>query len=260
MNINILSSRCASSPAGNGNWVAEKTRRFVFDRDSFSFANELVWQYRFDPKTGTTTSFRNQTPPRYAHRCFVLARSARQFFYHAHFRPGQPIVSDREYHSLIRQVVLRSPRFSSIESNKIEIPGYDCLRSFSQGQMAVLQSACGGAWQSYLLRSHWRMILPVSRRHQSCMVEQIVRSFPKRIIPIVHIFRFPKIAINHGVLLFDYCESASEIAFQSYDPNLPDHPMPLVYNRKDRTFYFPRTHYWAGGRVDVVETYCGWLY
>lgn len=56
-------------------------RRFEFARDSFAFANELVWEYRFDAVTGKTTFSQRVPPPNYAHRCFVLARSARQFLY-----------------------------------------------------------------------------------------------------------------------------------------------------------------------------------
>ena len=244
----------------HGHIAANGSRRFEFGRDAFSFANELVWEYRFDPKTGATSTFRNPVPPQYAHRCFVLARSARQFLYHARFASNQPVATAQDYDALIRRVVSRSPRHPSAMQDKVVIPGYDGLRSFSRAQTAVLQAACGGAWQSYFLRSHWRMILPVSRSHQERMVAQIIQSFSARSAPILHIFRFPQLTINHGILLFNWSENRSEIRFQTYDPNLPDHPVDLVYNRAGRTFYFPRAHYWSGGRVDVVETYCGWLY
>ena len=59
-----------------------------FDRDSFSFANELVWEYRFDPASNTMITTRNERPAPYTHRCFVLVRSARQFFYHARGIPS----------------------------------------------------------------------------------------------------------------------------------------------------------------------------
>jgi len=240
--------------AGNG------SRGFEFPRDTFSYANELVWEYRFDPATGQVSSFRSQKPPTYAHRCFVMVRSARQFLYHARFEPGRPAANPKELYRLVRQVVSRSPRRPCAEADKIVFAGFESLRAFSQAQTAVLQAACGGAWQSYFLRSHWRMILPVPRRHQERMATQIVESFGRLAAPIVHLFRFPRLSINHGILLFGCRESASEIRFQAYDPNQPEGPVELIYNRGDRTFYFPRAHYWAGGRVDVVETFCGWLY
>ena len=89
--------------------TAAPPRRFEFERDTFAFANELVWEYRCDPATQKMISRRNEPPPTYAHRCFVMVRSARQFFYHARFEPA-PVADEQTYRRLIREVVSRSPR------------------------------------------------------------------------------------------------------------------------------------------------------
>jgi hypothetical protein len=34
----------------------------------------------------------------------------------------------------------------------------------------------------------------------------------------------------------------------------------LIYRRAEQTFHLPRNHYWAGGRVDVIEVFRGWIY
>jgi hypothetical protein len=83
---------------------------------------------------------------------------------------------------------------------------------------------------------------------------------PDRRASIVHLFRFPALSINHGIVLCDIAEMAAGLRFAAYDPNQPGQPTELEYHRADRTFYFPRNHYWAGGPVQVVETYCSWLY
>ncbi len=235
-------------------------RRFQFERDTFAFANELVWEYRFDPATGEVSTFKNDPRPAYAHRCFVMVRSARQFFYHARFDPARSVADEPTYRALIREVVSRSPRRASAEADKIIIPGYDCLHSFSQAQTPLLKGECGGAWQSYFLRSHWRMILPMSRPHQERMARHLVKVFPKRIAPIIHLVRFPQLTINHGMVLFGFEETESAIRFSAYDPNIPGHPAELTYDRAQQTFFLPRTHYWGGGRTDVVEVYRGWFY
>lgn len=123
--------------------AARDQRRFQFERDTFAFHNELVWEYRFDPATCRPTTCRNEPPPTYAHRCFVMVRSARQFFYHARF---------------------------------------------------------------------------------------------------------------------DFIETEAAIRFVAYDPNIQEHPAELTYDRARRTFFLLPNHYWAGGRVDVVEVYRGWFY
>jgi hypothetical protein len=245
------------APGLNG---SRAPRRFVFERDTFAFANELVWEYRFDAATGRTTTVRNDPPPTYAHRCFVVARSARQFLYHARFDAALPAPDDPQCRRLIRDVLSRSPRLASVPGNEVIIPGYDGLRAFSQAQERLLKAECGGAWQSYFLRSHWRMVFPISRRHQDRTARQLVAAFPARIAPIVHLVRFPQLTINHGIVLFDWSETPTGLRFLAYDPNIPARPAELIYDRAMRTFIFPRNHYWPGGRVDVIETYCGWFY
>ncbi len=235
-------------------------RPFLFERDTFAFAHELVWQYRFDPATGAMSAVRSDPPPTYFHRCFVMARSARQFLYHGRFEPELPVADAHTYRRKIGEVVSRSPRRPGGEAGRIIIPGYDCLRAFSRAREALLKAGCGGPWQSYLLRSHWRMVFPVWRRHQARVARQLMKSLRERSAPIVHLFRFPRVTINHGVVLFSAAEREGRIEFEAYDPNIPDHPVALIFDLAAQAFSFPRTHYWAGGRVSVIEIYCGGLY
>jgi hypothetical protein len=235
-------------------------RRFEFDRDTFAFANELVWEYQFDAALQRIISRTCHPPNTYTHRCFVMVRSARQFFYHARFDAAQPVADAETYRRRVREIVSRNPRIVSSEDRRVTVPGYASLRSFSAAQAAVLKAHCGGAWQSYFLRSHWRMILPVPRRHQERTATQLVRSVAERRAAIVHLFRFPQLTINHGIVLYDLAETATGLRFSAYDPNQPGEPTRLDYHRGDRTFYFPRNINWMGGKLNVVETYCGWLY
>jgi len=179
---------------------------------------------------------------------------------HARFEGGQPPAAAESYRRLIRQVVGRSPRQPSREPDKIVFPGYDGLRAFSRDHEALLKAECGGAWQSYALRSHWRMVFPISRRNQKNLSEQLLESFGQRTIPIVHLVRFPQLTINHGIVLFGHEETAEEMRFAAYDPNQPGQPTRLIYRRAERTFHFPPNHYWGGGRVDVIEVFRDWRY
>jgi hypothetical protein len=92
------------------------------------------------------------------------------------------------------------------------------------------------------------------------MAQQLTQSLVERAAPIVHLYRFPRITINHGIVLFGATESDGNIEFEVYDPNLPDRPLKLIYQRAERTFFFPRTHYWSGGALNVYEMYIGGLY
>jgi hypothetical protein len=245
---------CATAPP------ARQERKFNFQQDTFAFANELVWEYHFDGQTGARTTTRREPKPDYTLHCFVVAKAAKQFFYQARFAPELPKTNEAEYRKLVDKVIGNSPRKELPEPKKVLIPGYADLRSFSAEHEAVLKGECGGAWQSYVQRGHWRMIMGFSRGHQERMAQQLLESLQANRPTVVHVVRFPQLSINHAVLLFDAKESGSEIQFSVYDPNEPGKPTTLTFDRGTRTFAFPTNLYFAGGRVDVYEIYRGALY
>ena len=146
------------------------------------------------------------------------------------------------------------------DSKKIVIPGYANLREFSAGQELLLKAECGGAYQSYFQRGHWRMVFPFSRTHQNRTAEQLLEDLKENRPPVVHVVRFPQLTINHSVLLFGARETDKEILFSVYDPNKPDSPKILNFDRTSRTFSFAGNDYWPGGRVDIYEIYRSWDY
>jgi hypothetical protein len=235
-------------------------RRFCFERDTFAFAHELVWKYRFDSVTGAMTTYKAEPPPAYYHRCFVLVRATRLFFDYAKFAPELPPVDAQTYEKFARQIIASNPRKKCVEENRIVIPGYDGLRSFSQAHENILKANCGAAWESYFLRSHWRMIFKVYGRFQEKMAEKLKRSLQYRGVSIVHLFRFPRITINHGIVLYDFTETDDKISFTAYDPNLPEHPVELLYEKKLRAFTFAPNIYWGGGVLSVMEIFCDFPY
>ena len=236
--------------------TAPALRTFQFERDTFAYPHELVWKYHFDPVTGAMSVENSNPPPTYFHRCFVMVRATRQFFYHARFEPDMPPVDTGTYEKLIREVVARNPRKPCSEKERIVIPGFEGLREFSQTHEVLLKAECGAAWESYFLRSHWRMIFPMMPWHRSRMARKLKKSLPKRGLTLVHLFKFPKITINHGVVLFGFTELDQTIEFDVYDPNIPEHPVKLVYEKKRRQFTFAPNRYWGGGPLKVVEIYC----
>jgi hypothetical protein len=233
-------------------------RPFVFRQDSFSFSNELVWVYRFNPVTGKYTHEDREPPPTYSHHCFVVARSAKQFFKHARFDPSQPPVGAESYRKLIRKVVKTGPNQDLAE--KVIIPGYSNLFTFSKAQEALLKEECGGAWRSYFQRGHWRIMLPFSRGQQAKMAKQLAEAIRRNDPPVVHLVQFPELTINHAVLLFDLKETEQEIQFVAYDPNMADGTRVLTFDRQKKTFRFPSNDYFVGGDINVYEIYHRWNY
>jgi hypothetical protein len=235
-------------------------RRFEFGRDTFAFANELVWEYRPEGATGKM-NFRPREPkPDYAHRCFVLTRAARQFLFHARFDPGQGIADESTYRRLVRDVISRNPRKPCDAVSRIVVPGYASLHEFSAAREALLKSECGGAWRSYFLRSHWRMVMPISRAHQERTAAGLAAEIQKGLSPIVHLVTFPSLTINHGMILFAAAETGPGWEFTAYDPNDPARPARLSFDRTAKTFSLPPNRYWAGGGLNVIAICrCWWM-
>ena len=233
-------------------------RRFDFERDTFPFPNELVWEYRFDATAGQTRAVRRRPAPRYALRCFVLVRAARQFFYHARFEPADAPADDLTYRRLIRAVLVRPPRRPSPPPERVVIPGYAGLRDLSAAREPVVKAACGGAWRSYVQHSHWRIVVPVSRAHQHRTAGELLTAVADHSAPLVHLLRFPSLAINHGMVVFEGARTSTGAEFLAYDPNDPERPARLTYDRARRTFSLPANRYWRGGALNVFEIFRRW--
>jgi hypothetical protein len=233
-------------------------RRFQLERDAFAFPNELVWEYDFDPAIATAVFRRRVPPPDYVHRCFPLVRAARQFLYHARFDPAAPRVTEAAYRRLIRAVLDRDPRRPPSVDHRVVIPGFTGLRELSRERTALMKEECGGAWRSYVMRSHWRIVVPVTRRHQERTAARLLEEVEVGRAPIVHLLRFPSLAINHGMVVFDGVRSGDGAEFLAYDPNDPARPARLTYERARRTFSLPANRYWRGGDLNVFEIFRRW--
>jgi len=238
--------------------MTDKTpRRFDFARDTFAFANELLWAYQPDPATGRMKFSPREPKPQYAHRCFVLTRAARQFLYHARFDAAQGIADDVTYRELVRRVISSNPRV--LAESPIVFPGYTGLRDFSAAHEGVLKAECGAAWRSYVLRSHWRMVFPISREHQKRTAAALLSRIQNGFSPIAHLVTFPALTINHGMILFGATETNDGIEFAAYDPNIPARPSTLTFHRATNQFTLPANPYWAGGTLNVIEIFRSWM-
>ncbi|MDD5140183.1 MAG: hypothetical protein PHY43_08005 [Verrucomicrobiales bacterium] len=242
------------------NSIETGARRFEFARDCFAFANELVWEYRTDAATGRRTFDARNPKPEYAHRCFALARVARQFFYHARFAADLPVSTDAIYRQLVRDVMARHPRIPCKTEAQIIFPGYAGLREFSLAQEKLLKTECGGAWRSYFLRSHWRMIFPFSRAHQARTAVALAAALKQNHLPIVHLVKFPALTINHAIVLFAVTETGRGWEFESYDPNNSEEPERLTFDRASQTFFLPANSCWPGGELNVSHICRSWFF
>lgn len=250
----ILLAGCASRPV-----ASVPVRKFDFARDTFSYANELVWVYYRDASTGKFLHAKQEPVPEYTHHCFVVARAAKQFFVHAEFKPQYPKVSAQEYRELVQRVRNSDPRVKpGVE--RVIIPGYADLRSFSKDHEQILKEECGPAWLSYAQRGHWRMILPFTASQRERHARKVQESVRRNGLAVVHVVAFPALTINHAVVICDSVTTPQGIDFTAYDPNTPAAPITIHFNSATRRFVFPETRYYSGGELDIHEVFHRWNY
>jgi len=98
----------------------------------------------------------------------------------------------------------------------------------------------------------------VSRRHQHRTARELLEAIRHDGAPIVHLLRFPSLAINHAMVIFDGARTADGAEFVAYDPNQPERPARLVYDHGRRTFSLPANRYWPGGDLNLFEIFRRW--
>ena len=257
--LSLVAALCACAPHPPPALVAANDRPFDFARDTFAFVNELEWKYRRDPATGVVSPDGSNEASVYTKRCFVLARSARQFFQFARFDPRRPRTSEADYRRLVRAVIARDPSETG-PVERLVVPGYASLRDFSRDWEPLLKRELGGWEDSEFQRGNWRMIWPFSRGHQQSGALAMAAEIAVHRPPVVHLHDFPELAINHAVLLYRVAETPTEIRFDAYDPNQNARPLRLTFARAVGRFVLEPTHYFTGGPVAVYEVYRSALY
>lgn len=255
MLVVLVAAGCAhrSPPVGT------PPRPFRFPADAFAFPNDTAWEYDVD--ADGDMSWRTRDPvPDFILRCGNMVAAARNFHLHARFAPDAPRADDATYAALMREVIGRDPRRLTPSPDPVVIPGYADLRTFSTAHEAAMKAALQGPWRSYLQRGNWRMIFPFTIAHQRREAEAMVAAVRSGLTPIVHIVVFPRLTLNHLLLVYAVDETPAEIRFHTYDPNIAGAPLVLRWDRGDRVFHYPRTDYFVGGPVRGYVVYDGPLY
>jgi len=244
---------CTSVPPAHH----ERPPAFEFERDTLAFANELFWDYHFDDVTGEVHRESHGREVSFGNRCNPMAKSIRQFRHGARFDASLPLLMEDEYRERVQLVLATDPRSTEPVAEPIVIPGYPGLRAFSRDHESLMKQALGGRRDSYLQRGNVRMIFPFLPGGQRETAADILASVRDGRPAIVRLVRFPNVDINHTIVVFDAEETPREIRFQTFDPNHPEAPTLLRFQRASAAFLFPRTTYFAGGEVGVYEIYEG---
>ncbi len=229
---------------------AEAQTHFNPATDTFAFGNETLWAYGNQHRDTANPAVKTGRP--YSRRCFVMGRALIQFYQFAEFDPTLSRVSEEEYRQKIRQVC-RIPVSQKRNPQKVLIPGFANLQSFSQAYPALLEENLGNWWPTYLRIGNWRMGLPFPRSGQREVAEKLTRSIDSGSLAAVYITRFKP--LNHCLVAYRYQRTGTGVVFSVIDPNLPGKICQLTFDSATSSFDYQETWYYPGGRVNVIRVY-----
>jgi hypothetical protein len=245
--VGLLATACAGVPPAG----APVTGRGAFDleHDTFAFAN-LVRAER----PGWNDAFANY--------CLLIARGASQFYRFARFAPDQPAASRDEYDRLVHAVLARPPWTSPVtEADRVVIPGYADLRSFSATHEAMIKTALGSNVLSMVHWRTWRVGVDFPPEHQERLARELIAEVDAGRPAPVMITNFPhEDLLNHSVLIYGRHPAQQGTDFAAYDPNDPGSPLTLYYDEGARAFWVGPLTYSPPGRVRAFRLYSSPLF
>ena len=231
---------------------------FNFQRDTFAFKNATVLKY----KNGLPTLQRQLAADptnQYTRRCFVMSRSVVQFLKFARFDPRSAPLGDRQLTARIRAVVRRVPWGVPLpEDRRIVFPGYRNLRELSKAKTDVFERNLGSGFATYFRPANARMVFQHSREYQEKTHANLEAALNRADLFVAYLSTFPKLEINHAVLIYGRRSWRSKdglIRYLVYDPNHPEAPRELMWSARERAFAYQKDIDFVGGFVRVYQCY-----
>jgi hypothetical protein len=230
---------------------------FRFDRETFAFANAMVFEYREGIIVSRRAGSAKEKEPRYTRRCFVMSRAAVQFHKFARFDPKQPPLDDKALGARIRAIARRPPWHQSLPAEqRIVFPGYANLREMSKARTRVLQQNLGLGWPAYLRVGNARMFFNHAVGYQEKTHANLEATLVRGDFFIAYLSDYPTLHINHSVLVYAKGSARNGIDhYMVYDPNHPNRPFELKWSPKLRMWNYEKDEEFVGGYTRVYQVY-----
>jgi len=234
---------------------------FRFDRDTFAFANQTVFEYhQGHPSLRRGSSVRRDM---YKRHCFVLCRTAMQFKKFARFDPRGAPLDDASLAARIRSVTHRQPWTEPLpQDQRVVFPGYKDLREMSKARRELVQLNIGHGWPSYFRISNARMIFQPGAGYQEETHAGLNAALARGQMFVGFLTTYPRFSINHSVLVYkrkSFSPNPGIETYSVYDPNHPESPRELTWSPHTRSFSYQKDWDFVGGYVRIYQVYGKWL-
>ena len=215
-----------------------------FGVDTFAFRNDIRWK-----NPGKTDL--------YANYCFVMARGVTQFHRFARFAPELPRAELDVDTALVRQVIARAPWENPLPpEERVVIPGYASLYEFSAAQEPAVKAGLGGFVWTFIHWTNWRVVFPVTGGQQERVARETLAELDAGRTVQLLVTNLPKVELNHTVIAYDYrIYKGRFLEFIVYDPNEPEEPGRVAFDRTDRRFFASGVYDTEPGEIRAFRMY-----
>jgi hypothetical protein len=241
----LVLAGCASAPPIERDAPRPRSGAALrFGVDTFAFRNDIRWK-----NPGKTDM--------YANYCFVMARAVTQFYRFARFAPELPRVEPSVYTSLVSEVVARVPWEDPLpRADRVVIPGYASLYEFSAAQEAAVKAGLGGPFWTFVHWTNWRVVFPVTVGQQERVARETLAELDAGRMVQLLVTNLPKVELNHTVIAYDYrIYEGRFIEFIVYDPNEPEEPGWVAFDRAERSFFASGVYDTEPGEIRAFRMY-----
>jgi hypothetical protein len=237
-------------------WAGNATSEFRFDRDTFAFANQTVFEYHEGHASLRSSPTKRDA---YNRHCFVMCRTAAQFKKFARFEPQSNPLDDASLAARIRTVTRQATWTKPLpEDQRVVFPGYKDLKEMSKAHRELVQLNIGHGWPSYFRISNIRMVFQDGSGYQEQTHSQLNQALARGELFVAFLTTYPRLSINHSVLIYKRRSSSPNPGtdhYLVYDPNHPESPRDLTWSARDRAFSYQKDWDFIGGFVRVYQVY-----
>ena len=230
---------------------------FHFDRDTFAFANQTVFEYQEGHASLRKSSATKRDA--YNRHCFVMSRTAAQFKKFARFDPRSTPLDDTSLAARIRDVTRQAAWTEPLpENQRIVFPGYKDLKEMSKARRELVQLNIGHGWPSYFRIGNARMIFQDGTGYQERTHARLNAALARGELFVAFLTTYPRFTINHSVLIYKRKSSSPSPGtdhYLVYDPNHSESPRGLTWSVRDRAFSYQKDWDFIGGFVHVYQVY-----
>lgn len=245
----VLVAAAASNTTASG---------FRFNQDTLGFTNSTVFAYAGGQKSLRKEEAEKERP--YTRRCFVMSRTALQFYKFARFDPRSAPLDDKALAARLRLIASQPPWYPALSPNeRIVFPGYANLRALSKAHAETFQENIGLGWPTYARIGNFRMFFRRDDdRYQERTHENLNAALARGEFFVAYLSDYPHFRINHAVLVYARKPARQPGGIErylAYDPNHADAPRELKWSPTMKIFNYEKDEEFVGGFTRVYQVY-----